>query len=273
MTQASRRFWERVGQRAKPGDFGATFLAEHHRYGEHVHRMELRRLAALVLPGASWIDVGCGTGRLAIAMADRGANMSAFDLSTALVDKARQAAGARRIRFSVGAADTPWPVDGTPAAGVLLSGVLNCLDDDSVDRALAQAFDALRPGGTLYLRNSAACGPRFHRDASETLPPMTYRRGEEYVERVRAAGFEVFEDDYLYAPLLPPNLVYYHLLPSPLRDRAPVAAGLDAWFALERLTDRPRRRVFRRFYPPLLRALGKRTAFRVVFASRPGVAR
>ncbi|MFK7988544.1 MAG: class I SAM-dependent methyltransferase [Sandaracinaceae bacterium] len=270
MTQTSERFWERVGQRAKPGDFGATFLSEHHRYGEHVHRMELRRLTPHIGSGAAVVDVGCGTGRLAVALHDRGATVTAFDLSRALVETARQASGGRAIQFEVGAADAEWPVEPGRADVVLLSGVLNCIDDEGVDRALSQAFDALSPGGTLYVRNSAACGARFHREASEDLPPMTYRTGEEYVDRVRAAGFLVREDGYLYAPLLPPNLVYYHLLPAAVRDRSPISEALDAWFALERMTDVPRRRWFRSLYPRLLRKLGKRTAFRVVFATRPG---
>ena len=32
-------------------------------------------------------------------------------------------------------------------------------------------------------------------------------------------GLEVIEERYLFAPLCIPNLVYYYLLPRPLRDR------------------------------------------------------
>ena len=44
-------------------------------------------------------DVGCGTGRHAVALAARGARVDAFDFSEGMIGKARRKPGAERVRF------------------------------------------------------------------------------------------------------------------------------------------------------------------------------
>src|SRR6266850_6252865 len=49
--------------------------------------------------GLSVLDVGCGTGRHAIRLAETGASIQAIDFSAAMLERARQKAGALPIVF------------------------------------------------------------------------------------------------------------------------------------------------------------------------------
>ena len=53
------------------------------------HRRVLRRMAELVTPGERVIDIGCGTGSLAVLCAKRGARVTAIDSSAAMLRLAK----------------------------------------------------------------------------------------------------------------------------------------------------------------------------------------
>ncbi len=58
-------------------------------------------------PGKRWLDVGCGTGELALAAAATGAEVVGADLSPVLVETARRQAAERNVKvtFEVGDAE------------------------------------------------------------------------------------------------------------------------------------------------------------------------
>ena len=103
--------------------------------------------AADVVAGTTLLDLGCGTGELARAAAQRGARVTGRDLDPAAV--ALAAAAVPEARFSVGDAHDLGPVDalGGPFAVVaavqLLTHVANPL------KVLREARRAAVPGGTL----------------------------------------------------------------------------------------------------------------------------
>jgi SAM-dependent methyltransferase len=106
-------------------------------------------LAWLSLPaGATWVDVGCGTGALAgqiVARTDP-ARVTGVDPSAAFVEAARDRVAQPVAAFEVGQADR-LPL-GTGSADVVVSGlVLNFVPD--VPAALDEAARVARPGGTV----------------------------------------------------------------------------------------------------------------------------
>jgi SAM-dependent methyltransferase len=104
-----------------------------------------------ILPGASILDAGCGTGRYAIELARRGYRVQGIDLSPELVEVAKEASGASNgwVSFTVG------DISALPReryAGILCRGVLNdIIDDDRRDAVFAAFAQALRPNGALIL--------------------------------------------------------------------------------------------------------------------------
>jgi ubiquinone/menaquinone biosynthesis C-methylase UbiE len=62
------------------------------------------------LRGKSVLDLGCGTGRHTIRLADAEANVTAVDFSAGMLDKAKAKPGAERVRFVVHDLATPLPL-------------------------------------------------------------------------------------------------------------------------------------------------------------------
>jgi len=104
-----------------------------------------------VLPGATLLDAGCGTGRYAGELARRGYAVEGVDQSSELIETARQSVGrhGNSVSFRVG------DLLALPAAsydGILCRGVLNDVVDEDARRSVFAAFaGALRPKGVLIL--------------------------------------------------------------------------------------------------------------------------
>ncbi|MEV0324562.1 class I SAM-dependent methyltransferase [Streptomyces sp. NPDC050658] len=94
------------------------------------------------------LDIGCGTGVLALLLADRGIEVVGVDPARASVDVARAKPGGERVRWICGDATAlpPLRVD----LATMTGNVAQAIHDPQVWRqTLRGAFDALRPGGRL----------------------------------------------------------------------------------------------------------------------------
>jgi SAM-dependent methyltransferase len=154
-------------------------------------------------PGASILDVGCGTGRHAIELARRGYAVTGLDLSLEMLARAAAGAEAAGVRVNWVRADAtrftmPKPFD---AAICLCEGAFGLLGtgDDPVEQPLSilrNIRSALKPGAKVILTvlNGTASLRRHQNDAvaqgrfdpltlvetgayppREGLPPMAVR--------------------------------------------------------------------------------------------------
>ncbi|MEU9333700.1 class I SAM-dependent methyltransferase [Streptomyces sp. NPDC048290] len=94
------------------------------------------------------LDLGCGTGSLALLAAEQGHRVTGVDRSPAMVERARAKLAGRDAAVLVGDAATP-PVGEERYDVVLVRHVLWALPDPA--RALRQWRGLLRPGGRLVL--------------------------------------------------------------------------------------------------------------------------
>ncbi len=112
------------------------------------------RLAAQVLeglePGAPVVDVGSGTGTLAIALAAGGATVIGVDGDPEVLALAQAKPGADAVQWRKGPA-TALALAGASAERVVMSLLLHHLDPASKRTALAEAARVLRPGGRLHV--------------------------------------------------------------------------------------------------------------------------
>ncbi|MEM7377005.1 MAG: class I SAM-dependent methyltransferase [Pseudomonadota bacterium] len=95
------------------------------------------------------LDIGCGTGKLACALAARGHAVTGLDPSDAMLTVARRKPAADRVQWHQGDATT-LPTD-TPFDLITLTGhAIQCLRTDAeVTGLLAAVADILAPGGTF----------------------------------------------------------------------------------------------------------------------------
>lgn len=98
------------------------------------------------------LELGVGTGRLAIPLAERGLRVTGVDASKAMLDRLAAKPGGEAVEALLGDMAEP-PVDGRRFAVVLVAynTLFNLVDDGAQARCLAAAAKALVPGGRLVV--------------------------------------------------------------------------------------------------------------------------
>ena len=102
--------------------------------------------AAVVRPGDRVLDVCCGTGDLALAAADAGANVTGLDFSAPMLERARRKS--TQVEWLEGdALGLPFP-EGSFDAVTIGFGLRNVAN---VERGLEELRRVLKPGGRLAI--------------------------------------------------------------------------------------------------------------------------
>jgi SAM-dependent methyltransferase len=148
MSESRSRWADIAGDDA--GERYAARFAKLAESGADMHG-EARLCAELLPPGARVLDAGCGTGRVAIRLAELGYDCVGVDLDDSMLEVARQAAP--ELTWIL--ADLSDPADlGSVGAGsfdmvVAAGNVIPLLAQGTEARALAGLAVRLRPGGLL----------------------------------------------------------------------------------------------------------------------------
>jgi len=169
MSEADRKRWE-----------------EKYEAGVHPEREPnpiLERALAFAPPKGRALDVACGRGRHAIALARRGYEVDAVDLSPLGLACARERAGHLRIRWIEADLDTWEPPEGAYA-------VLVCVDFTD-ERLVPRMLRALAPGGVLAYsgRPRGRCNHGPHPgDAARWFRSLTTIHSRDDAQRVELVG-------------------------------------------------------------------------------------
>lgn len=127
------------------------------------------------------LDAGCGSGPTCLALAERGAEVSGFDLSAAMIEIARPSLSETDLRVHDLAEPLPW--DDATFDIVVASLVLHYLPDWS--SPLAELHRVLTPGGRLLVSvNHPGAFPLVH-------PDLEYLGITEYTEDYEFVGTSV----------------------------------------------------------------------------------
>ena len=159
------------------------------------------------VPGLRVADLGCGTGRNAIALAVAGTEVTALDFSNEMLAQARQKPGAGRVRFIVHDLANPLPLESDSYDRVLCSLALEHVQDLGV--AFREMARICRPEGrviiiemhpTLLLKG---IGARFHdpKTGQDIRPRSVGHQTSDFVMAAVRGGLaveemrEVFDQD------------------------------------------------------------------------------
>lgn len=143
MSRFDPGFFDSVYRQAPPWDVGRAQPALAALLDEHP-------------PAGPVLDVGCGSGDLAIELVRRGLDVVGVDMVEAAIEQAREKADAlppdvaRRLEFRVADALRPTRLDRRFGA-VVDSGFFHLFDPPTRDAFADELAAALQPGGRLYL--------------------------------------------------------------------------------------------------------------------------
>jgi 2-polyprenyl-3-methyl-5-hydroxy-6-metoxy-1,4-benzoquinol methylase len=111
---------------------------------------------ACMKPSDVVLDVGCGTGSLALRLAPCGATIHGLDISSEMIRIARGkalAAGVSNVNFHIGPLDSCELFEPESLDGVCAYSLLHLVED--LPAALARTHELLRPGG--FFISSTVC--------------------------------------------------------------------------------------------------------------------
>ena len=129
------------------------------------------------------LELGIGTGRIAVPLAQRGVHVHGIDLSEAMVAKLRAKPGAEGIDVTIGDFATT-SVDGTfRLAYLVYNTIMNLTTQDEQVACFQNAGAHLEPGGCFVIEVMV---PELQRlPAGRDLPPVRRERDAPRLRRVR----------------------------------------------------------------------------------------
>ena len=112
---------------------------------------DIQELVAPYDPDKTWLDISCGTGSMALRLAQRGISMTAVDLSQDMVDIAREKAVQEKLQIDFGVGNM-IDYSSTKAFDVIINlhdGLNYLLDKSDIELFLKNTFTLLKPDGIL----------------------------------------------------------------------------------------------------------------------------
>ncbi len=108
-------------------------------------------MSALVGPGGRVLELGVGTGRLALPLVDAGLRVTGIDASRAMLEQLTRRDPGQRVEAIEGDMVEDLPAGPFDGALVAYNTLFNLLDDGAQQRCFAAVADRLVPGGAFVV--------------------------------------------------------------------------------------------------------------------------
>jgi malonyl-CoA O-methyltransferase len=186
----------------------AAWAACYEEDGNPLIPLEGPAVAALFGPvaGKRVLDLGCGTGRHTLALAQAGAHVTALDQSPEMMALARRKLQDHPVEWLLHALPTPFPLPDDAFALVVAGLVVEHVAD--LPALLQEAARVLVPGGRLVLsalhpdRTAGGQRARFIDPQTGVRRPITtyHRLVADYLGAASAAGLALVSEQTLVVP-------------------------------------------------------------------------
>ena len=175
-------------------EWSASYDVDHNRTRDL--DAEVLRAANVPIAGADVLEVGCGTGKNTVYLAQHARRVTALDFSPGMLAKARARVAASHVTFVQHDVRESWPVPSASVDVVVTNLVLEHVAD--VAPVFAEAHRVLRDGGTCYVAELHPFrqwqGGRAHFTASNgdvVHVPVYMHRVSEFVNAAVGPGFRI----------------------------------------------------------------------------------
>lgn len=185
------RFWNRIAKK----------YARRPVSDEETYRRKLDIIREHLTPEADALELGCGTGSAALALAPSAGRILAVDYAAGMIEIAREkarAAGVENVEFRRAGADDLDLPDGSMDA-VLALNLLHLLDDR--EATLARIHGWLKPGGVFISGTACLADMSLPLRAIVPVlravgmaPPVKVFSADALTASMTAAGFEIVSD-------------------------------------------------------------------------------
>jgi SAM-dependent methyltransferase len=168
-----------------------------------------------VQPGQRLLDVGCGTGVVAITAARRGARVSALDLTPQLLERARENAGMAGVNVDWHEGDAEQLPFGDAEFDVVVSQFAHIFAPRP-DVVTAEMLRVLKPGGTIafstwppdqLVGRTMAVGGRYMPPPPPGIGPPTLWGTPDFVRQQLGSAVRdlTFDNHTMLSPALSPQ--------------------------------------------------------------------
>jgi malonyl-CoA O-methyltransferase len=168
------------------------------------------------LPCNSILEIGCGTGKNTVLLAQIGRRVSAIDFSTGMIEKARERVSADNVTFALADITRPWPEKDQSVDLVVCNLVLEHISDLSC--IFAQASRVLGEGGRFFVselhpfRQYQGTQANFQRNQETIQIPAFVHHISDFINAAAANGLALAAMKEWWHPAdqnKPPRLVSF----------------------------------------------------------------
>ena len=145
----------------------------------------------------SILELGCGTGKNTLFLAQVGTHVHALDFSEGMIEKAREKVKAENVRFSVADLRQTWPCEDRAYDLVVCNLVLEHIEDLSF--IFSEAFRVLKGNGRFLInelhpfRQYEGKKARFNRGEAVTEIPAFVHHISDFVNEASSHGLKLVQ--------------------------------------------------------------------------------
>jgi SAM-dependent methyltransferase len=181
-TSPDRDYWE--GRALKHGRLAGGYLDPWNETFEQPLRWSAFKRICPLEPGLRVLDVGCGTGRWSVRMADLGAQVLGADISSTMIEMAEPHPS---VEYRVAAAHELDCPDRHFDVVVSVTVLQHITDPGELDRALQNLRRMLKDAGRFFVLEYSP----LRTLPSQELTYMRYRTHRQWIELMAKEGFRL----------------------------------------------------------------------------------